>query len=612
MRLPRKSDPRVRSFLLGLVVALGLFPAGLQGAAPQAGRLQARHHEGQTFLTWEEVDPHIRETSISMAALRQAAEQAARGPKVAYRIYRSARPIASVEGLDRLADVPPLSGWNRDYYGGEMREDQEAYRYVLEEGKPAVAPGIGVYVHNPRQAGEAYYAVTRIVDGKENTALEAAYVLQQPVRETVGRGVPVLQRIRKPKEFQYIAGPTLYDFVRWESPPNCSVEGRPFDYVVAAPPNPARPAPVGIHLHCWGGSLNGGYGWWYNAEKGDLLLASNQVPYDWWTGYHESYWSGPREKQAWQQGVVRPYSQQRMLSFLDWMTTRWEIDLARTHVAGNSMGGSGAPMLAIRYPEQIAWAVAWVGVHIPAQSPTFRGSYANVYGEPEWGVKFEDGTPVWDYFNDAWYLRRYPEKEIGLITFSNGKNDGGIGWAQAVEFFRALQETRRPHVFVWGQSGHGQRAAMPGSLGERVLPIDVRIDQTLPAFTRCSLDDRPGDGQPGDGDPKGQANLYLSWETGDAVDREDRWEMTVGLIDRAPRDEAAVDLTPRRCRQFQPQPQSKVAWTNRVAGEVVQSGQSTADRWGLVTLEQVRVSKARHRIEIRPAEDRALAPSASR
>jgi len=40
-------------------------------------------------------------------------------------------------------------------------------------------------------------------------------------------------------------------------------------------------------LHCWGGSLNGGYGWWYQAEQGHLLLASNQVPYDWWTGYHE-------------------------------------------------------------------------------------------------------------------------------------------------------------------------------------------------------------------------------------------------------------------------------------------------------------------------------------
>ena len=35
------------------------------------------------------------------------------------------------------------------------------------------------------------------------------------------------------------------------------------------------------------------------------------------------------------------------------------------------------------------------------------------------------------------------------------------------EFLRALQETRRPHVFVWGQSGHGQRARLYETLKVR-------------------------------------------------------------------------------------------------------------------------------------------------
>ena len=83
-------------------------------------------------------------------------------------------------------------------------------------------------------------------------------------------------------------------------------------------------------------------------------------------------------------------------------------------------------------------------------------------------------------------LRQHPDRDVGLIVFSNGKNDRGIGWPQAVEFFRALQETRQPHVFVWGQSGHGQRAVMPGC-GERVLSIDVRTDQSLPAFTNSTI-----------------------------------------------------------------------------------------------------------------------------
>jgi pimeloyl-ACP methyl ester carboxylesterase len=361
-----------------------------------------------------------------------------------------------------------------------------------------------------------------------------------------------------------------------------------------------EPAPVGLQLHCWGASLNGGYGWWYNAEKGDILIASNQIPYDWWTGYHELYWKGPRKRGEWQKGVVHPYSTTRMLAFLDWVATRWDVDLTRTHTAGNSMGGSGSPMFAIRYPDKVAWAIGWVGVHNPAKTPQFKGSYARCYGEPEWGIKFEDGTPVWDYYNDAWYLRQHPDKEIGFITFSNGKNDGAIGWPQAVEFFRALQDTRRPHLFRWAMGGHGVRAMMPVTLAERVLPIDIRVDQSLPAFTKCSLDDDPGNGEQKDGDPKGQANAYLYWETKDIVDEAGKWEMTVGLIAKAPEDECTVDITPRRCQAFKPKPGGKVKWTNTaVAGEpAVQTGGATADKWGLVTLEKVKVSKAKHRISI--------------
>jgi len=588
--------------LLALAVAAGR----AQEAGKQVSAIEARHASGQTFLTWREPDCPVLQDSIRLEELRRIAKQLDQ-QKVRYRIYRSDRPIASVEGLRPIAEVPPLSCWNADFHGGEVRPETTAFRYAIEEGRGPVRPGTGISVHNPSQAGEAYYAVTVSTDGKENRTIGRENALQSPIRESVGRGVPVLQRVERPKEFNYVRGPTLHYYTRWESPPNCAEEGKPFDYVVAVPPKPvgpavpAKPAPVGIHLHCWGANLNGGYGWWYNAEKGHILLASNQIPYDWWTGYHELYWKGRADKETWQKGVVRPYTQQRLFSFLDWMTTKWQIDLTRTHVAGSSMGGAGSPMMAIRYPERIAWAISWVGIHVPAKSPQFAGSYAQVYGPPEWNVRFEDGTPAWDYFSDVWYLRKYPNKEIGLITFSNGKNDGAIGWPQAVEFHRALQETRRPHIFVWGQSGHGQRASMPVTLEERVMPIDLRTDQSLPAFTRCSLDDQPGSGDPKDGDAKGQSNLYLSWETKDIVDRPDRWELTVGLIEKAPRDECTVDITPRRLQQFRAAPGQTVKWTNTspADGKQIQSGEATADRWGLVTLDKVRVTKGKNRISIR-------------
>jgi len=576
-----------------------LSPAVAAGEPRQVSQLRARQQAGQTLLTFAEVEPLVTAESIAAVRLRELRREAEKQARIRYRVYRSSRPIQSVEGQTPVAELPPLTGWNIDYYG-DLRPEHMALRYVVEEGAQPVSVETGICAYNPPQAGEAYYAVTAVIDGQENKPLGPGNALAAPIRETVGQGVPVLQRTEHPREFNYVRNPTLYYFVRWESPPNCSVQGKPIDYLVAVPENPAKPAPVGIHLHCWGGSLNGGYGWWYQGEQGHLLLASNQVPYDWWTGYHERYWDGPADKATWEQGIVRPYSQRRLLSFLDWMATRWQIDLPRTHVAGSSMGGSGAPMFAIRHPDRIAWAASWVGVHVPLDSPTFRSSYTNVYGRPEWNVKFEDGTPVWDYFDDTWYLRKYPQAEIGLIAFSNGKNDGGIGWRQAVDFHRALQETRRPHIFVWGQQGHGQRAVLPVSLSDRHMPLDLRIDQSQPAFTRCSLDDDPGDGDPQHGAPQGQSNQYLFWETLDVVDTPDRWEMTVGLIARAPQDSCQVDITPRRVQRFKPAAGTQVGWTNRdLANDgTTLSGTVAVDELGLISLPAAKVGKSKNRMTL--------------
>jgi pimeloyl-ACP methyl ester carboxylesterase len=586
---------------VGLLAVFALLAwTGAGTAQDQASDLRVRHEAGQTLVTFAEVDPPVQQPSIPAIRLRELRRELERSGKICYRVYRSPNPIRSIDGLTPIAEVPPLTGWNIDYHGS-LRPEHTALRYVVEDGGEPVPPGTGVVAYNPPQAGEVYYAVTVVVDGRENTALSEANSTAQAIREAVGQGVPVVQRTVRPEQFMYVKNPTLHYYVRWESPPNCSVQGKPIDYLVAVPPQPAKPAPVGIHLHCWGGSLNGGYGWWYQAEQGHLLLASNQVPYDWWTGYHERYWDGPSDETTWQQGVVRPYSQRRLLSFLQWMTTRWEIDLTRTHVAGNSMGGSGAPMLAIRHPDKIAWAAGWVGVHVPRDSPTFRSSYQNVYGKPAWEVAFEDGTPVWDYFDDVWYLRKYPQRETGLIAFSNGKNDSGIGWSQAVQFYRALQETRRPHVFVWGQRGHGQRARLPISLSDRYLPMDLRVDQSQPAFTACSLDDDPGDGDPAGGDPAGQSNLYLFWETADLVDRPDVWEMSVALVERAPQHGCTVDVTPRRVQQFKPAAGTQLRWTNRSLAEdrVIQSGIAVVDPLGLVTLPGVKVDKGRNRLVVK-------------
>jgi hypothetical protein len=578
--------------------------ARVRDPIPAVKALRARHRDGQTFLTWAEPDSPLTADEVTFKdwhALQARLAKDAR--QVRFRIYRGGRRItaATVRDAELIDEVGPLTCWDADYYGNSPRDEDRLFRYAVEDGKGPVPVGTGVYVHNPRQAGKAYYAVSVAVNGAENlSAFTADNATQEPVEETVGQGVPVLQRTLTPREFNYVEGPTLHYYVRWEAPPNSNVPSRPFDYLVALPAKTHEPIPAGLHLHCWGANLNGGYGWWYNAAQGAMLISTNQVPYDWWTGYHEHLGTW----QSWGDGVVRDYTQRRLLSFLDWAGTRWRIDRNRVFTAGASMGGSGSPNLGIRHADRVAWVLSWVGVHTPARSPQFRGSYEQVYGLLDWKVPYQDGkTPAFQYFDDTWFLREDPGRDTPLICFANGKNDDGIGWPQARDYWRALQETRRPHVFVWGQAGHGQRALLPGAhRSERELGIAVRLNQTLPAFTRCSLDNDPGSGDPKDGDAEGQSNLYLVWVPGTAVEEAGEWAMDLRLNEEAPGDRCTVDVTPRRCQKFRPAAGTKLAWTARTlsGGKEIGSGEVNVDRWALATVPGVPVSKDGCRLVLRP------------
>lgn len=569
---------------------------------PAVSGLAAIHREGQTILTWKEVLPELNAERLTVRDWVQRHELlVVNSTRHRYRLYRSGEKItaASIGKAELVDEIAPMSGWNGDFYGISPKPDAIVPRYVVREGHGPVPAGTAVYAHNPKVAGKAWYAVTLALDGEEDFTRLGDGALAEPVEESVGPGVPVLQRVEHPDEFNYVKKPELRYYVRWESPPTASLPSKPIDYLVALPPKAVTPAPVGLHLHCWGGSLEGGYGWWYDAAQGAILISTNQVPYDWWTGYHENLGTW----KSWREGVVRDYTQTRLLSFLDWAGTQWKLDPARVFTAGNSMGGSGSPSVALRRADRVAWCVSWVGVHRPAESPQFASSYERVYGTAEWRLLYQDRkTKAFEYFDDAAYVRQDPSRETPLIVFANGKNDQAIGWEQAHEFWKALQETRRPHVFRWGQAGHGQRALLPGDANdEREIGIDVRSDRTLPAFTKCSLDDHPGDGSPETGAREGQSNLYLVWDAAPerVVDEVGKWAMTIRLNRKAPKDEATVDVTPRRCFQFRVPAGTKVTWRNAGAdGADVQTGDVAADPWGLVTVPGVKVTKGGNRLTL--------------
>jgi len=600
--------------------------------------VQAWHKSGQTFITWMQPAPAVTPAELkSKQYIAFRAELAKKGG-FAFRIYRHTEPITAknVAGATLVDQVGPLTCWNTEHQQAKytLRRDYQLLRYVVKDGEKPVPPGTGICAHNPKKAGVAYYAVSAVLNGEEDlTSLPSA----GPVDETVGQGEPVLQRVRKlgPKEHVfYQRGATLHYYTRWEAPPNCNLPSRPIDYMVGILPNTKPPSPLALRLHGWGGSMHGG-GFWTYPYLGTLMVSTNQIPYDWWTGYHQY----SRTWGDWNKGAVHDYTQERLISIVDWVDTRWKVDKTRVSVGGGSMGGSGTTNLAVHRGPRIAFAAGSVGVHIPDSSPQFSGSYMHNYGRTKWQLPYKDtGVSAFNWFSNEWFVLNKPNADLGLVCFSNGKNDGQIGWPQALRFARAMQNARQPHVFKWGLGGHGEGVHVPP------CAAGCRTDRTLPAFSNCSIDGKPGKPQrkprdqynkekeaakahkkktgkwknvdPWDGDSHGMFNGHLRWDTKDEsiVDTAAAWSMIVYLSgpDRrgrggAPKDECTVDITPRRCQKFRPKPGDTFTWTNEQGAALagsgpkwneVQAGKATADRWGLVTLKAVKVSKNHNRIRV--------------
>ena len=603
-----------------------------KGKLPKVTGLAARHRGGQTIITWTQPEPGIAQAEITFEqwrAIRRKPPAALQ--RLRYRIYRSAGAItaATIAKAELIDEVGPLTCWNAEFHGLSPPAKAKLLRYVAVSGDKPVPPGTGIYAHNPRfpdrgvsrsgaspaKAGKAYYAVTCSAAGEENlTAFDKGNCLSAAVDEKVGPGEPILQRIEKPEKFFYTKAITLYYYTRWEAPPRCNLPSRPYDYLVTVPDKVAKPAPLNLILHCWGSNLygkGGAYSWhsWKDKTRG-IGVASNQIPYDWWTCYHENRGTW----RPWTEGLARNFTSKRLLAFVDWVSTKWQVDQTRLVVSGESMGGSGSTFMPIRYPKRFAYAYSAVGIHNPAAiKGGFHESYARCVGRMAAKLKHESGMGVWDYLNDPLLVRRNPKANLPFIGFGNGKNDHGIGWPHAVDLANALQEARQPHAVVWRLRGHGSGTFYP--------PIDFRSDQSLPAFTRCSLDDDIGTatrlkepkpfklpwGQVAkdiyDGDHEGGINVHLRWKTDDVTDEPDTWEMTVFLTlgkGGAPADACTVNITPRRCQKFQAKPGMKFKWTNHFVKGMrpAQRGTAVADKHGLVTMKKVIVTKGPSRIRL--------------
>jgi hypothetical protein len=329
---------------------------------------------------------------------------------------------------------------------------------------------------------------------------------------------------------------------------------------------------------------------------------------------HQTAWGGDGDLlynegrgtlRSFEECKVDYFAERYFLRVIEWAMGAWTIDRAKVF---GGQHDSGPLHVGARHPEifRRIFLGNYTASYVYPWAPPSNG-LPSVLG-PRGLAKTTDGHNAWDVVDLTWFLRQNPGRDIPLVMCSSGtgKDTGHtseFGWQDDPRAWAAFRDARQPFIAAWSTGGDdpgGHQQVHPVQPEVRRMFEVIRWDATIPAFTNCSLDNNPGNGDPADGDSCGQINGYLIWDNRGCVDEDGAWEMTVWVVDTCPEDSCTADITPRHCKKFKPRQGEKFRWSNTCLsdGKVIASAAVVADRWRLVTVRGATISKGKNRIRI--------------
>jgi S-formylglutathione hydrolase FrmB len=539
--------------------------------------LAATVQSGQTFLTWNEVA----------------------GAGVKYRVYRSTSPIASAASLPSAVLLGEVGDATSENVRATGLTGATTFFRITDLGPPLAATQ-GLFVHTQTVAEDAFYAVTSVVGGVENTSIApGANSLAAPAVEVPAVPRPVLQALQG----------DLRDYVHWVSahdspfaPAMWNAPSRAFNLRVRFDPAASPlPRPVLLVMHARGGNY---------AATGIPDLSHPEAvilsPDDWiGAAPMNTFWYGMNAgfpAIASFPGFPNvDFTVRRVMAELDFVQAEFPTDPARAYARGGSMGGIGAVFLAYRHPDRFAAAHAVI--------PKFDfGCAANdCWIEPQagnqlWGTVAQnlpttDGIGVYDRLDLGFLAGLNPAVDLPPIFTFNGRNDVVVGWPEKPPTYAAIQMSRQPAEFYWDDGTHGFPNPVGSGpwaqvIGQRRNSMwNLRIDQAVPAFSNLSVDDDPGNGDPDVGDLVGTINGYATWSLATVEDEADHHALVASLRtgpgpDASPAPSATVDWTPRRLQAFPRAPGMHARFSNlqQPAGTLIDDRVVTADGAGVLTV----------------------------
>lgn len=555
--------------------------------------LSATHRNGQTFLTWDEPNDSAN-----------------------YHVYRSTQPITNVN----LSSATLLTGkWgplDSDTSINKHAIDAVPGYFVVNDLGAPLSFNTGLFVHTTQngQNGNAWYAVTTVLNGNENKSITTgANTLASAVNETTSTARPVLtlsQNGGKGRIYtQYM------DYANW----NPTFNGYAFNYIVALPSNynSSRSYPLQLQLHAYedppsfiaqsefdwqviqvlaidpGESQNTTHTWWYGHAADHNYNNSGAIP----TG-----------------GRIENYTEQRVISAIEEVISNTEFNVNREliHAFGNSMGASGAVSLAMRYPSVFAGIYASQPMTNYASSPTFQSELVKLWGQQssnlqiinrgpnsaaitKYSANGSQPTSVWDWMNHHQQLRRRRADDFSFMMMDFGKADTTIDWAtQGQPMFQALTDAKTGFTATaLGGIGHNWMGF--NAINANQFGLENGSPWSYPkSLSFVSLQFASGSGslQPGSAG-NDEYNTSIEWSTAhnsfhqNIVDTANRYEISL----RSLTSNQTASVTPRNTRSFKPATGRSCSWTatNNSNNSQIATGTTNVDGNALVTATAVPV-----------------------
>ncbi|MEZ6127728.1 MAG: alpha/beta hydrolase-fold protein [Planctomycetaceae bacterium] len=553
--------------------------------------LEAFHRDGQTFLTWQE------DTTL-------VGEQ--------YHVYRSDQRITA----DNIGQAELLTGkWgplddntSRHQLAGEGTPQN----FVINDLGSALSDDTGLFVYTTQdgEEGSAFYAVTLVANGTEQSLAASGDSTDSAVQESVADTTPILvNSINGGKGRVYTQ---FMDYKDW----NPTFQGYAYNYAIALPgdydPSQSYSLKVELHAYSTGHRFlsESEFDWPAIQLFVDDPGGDRGTVHTWWYGFaadHNYNTDGPIPTS----GVIENFTEQRVLKAIDEVIANsdFNVDTARVHAFGHSMGGSGALSLGIHYGDVFSGVYSSEGITNYATSPNFQLEFEQLWGSQnsnllivnngehagtiaKYGAGQSQQTGVWDWLDHGEQLVRRRGENISFLAFGHGKADTTIDWAtQGQPFIAQVEaanigysaEQRGDYGHAWMGFGFAPISLFGtgiNGLGNWAFRNDISF---------LGIENATGSGDlvplPGGTD---FYNQVIDWATpwnafdDSIVDTPARYEVSV----RSLIDTQTADLTPRNLQSFSVNPGDVVTWQNvdNQTGQVLQQGQLAADADGLLTV----------------------------